>query len=151
MQMTLERIGTDRAPALNNLFQMYGCEFSQYHEWDVDENGFFEVDELDDFLDVGNEEFASYFVKVDGKIAGFVLVCPGEAGDRHTSWQIEEFFVLPKYRCTGISKQAFFEILRRYKGSWQILFHHKNVASVNFWDKAVNDWERKAKELGVMN
>jgi predicted acetyltransferase len=39
-----------------------------------------------------------------------------------------------------VGKQAFFQILEKHKGRWQLRLHPKNITSVHFWNNAVNEY-----------
>jgi predicted acetyltransferase len=70
-----------------------------------------------------------------------------EAEDRKTNFVISEFFVLYKYRRVGIRKKAVFMAFDLHKGTWQLKRHPKNMASVHFWDKVVNEYTNGKFEL----
>jgi len=126
-----------------NLIQMYECEWSQYNHVDVEENGFYDYELDDEFFDIDNKECASFLVKVEGKIAGFVLITVGEEEDpKKPDWAIDEFFILPKYRRSGIGKHVFFDVLNKYKGIWVLWSHPKNETAVKFWDKSIDEYTK---------
>lgn len=87
---------------LANLMQFYIYDFSEFLDFDVEENGQYSPYPLDEYFQEGNRQFA-YVIKREEKYAGFVLVrLIEDVGVRHYS--IAEFFVLKKYRREGIGK-----------------------------------------------
>jgi predicted acetyltransferase len=70
-----------------------------------------------------------------------------EVEDRKTDFVISEFFVMQKYRKMGIGKKAFFMAMDLHKGTWQLKRHPKNMASVHFWDKVVDEYTNGNYEL----
>jgi len=102
----------------------------------VEDDGLFKHEISDEWI----EESPSYFIKVDSKLAGFVLLSAGDGGDRHTKWSINEFFIMPKYRRSGIGKYVYFKVLDEYKGDWQVVFHPKNKAASHFWANATDEY-----------
>jgi predicted acetyltransferase len=85
---------------------------------------------------------------VDGKLAGFVMVINmPEVEGTETDFQMAEFFVMYKYRRSGVGKQAVFQVLNKHKGRWQLRRHPKNIASVHFWDNVISDYTKGQFEL----
>ena len=64
-----------------------------------------------------------------------------------TDYQIEEFFVMYKYRRSGVGKQAFFEVLDKHKGRWQLYYHPKNTTSADFWQRVINEYTKGQYKL----
>lgn len=64
-----------------------------------------------------------------------------------TDFQMSEFFVLYKYRRSGVGKQAVFQILDMHKGRWQLKRHPANTASVYFWDHVIDEYTKGCFEL----
>ena len=70
-----------------------------------------------------------------------------EVDDREADFQIAEFFVMYKYRRMGVGRQAFFKVLDIYNGRWQLKRHPKNLSSVHFGNKAINEYTKGNYEL----
>ncbi len=124
---------------LNNLLEKYQYEFSQWDMRDVDENGLFGYEYLDCYFTEPNR--FPYFIRVDGRIAGFALVSDyPEVPDRPTDFCLSEFFILYKYRKSGVGREAVRQILDCHRGRWQLKRHPHNMASVYFWNKVIADY-----------
>ena len=146
MQATLRRVELEDREILANLIEKYNYEFSQYDCRDVNKLGLYGYEYLDYYWT--EDKRWAYFIEVDGKLAGFVMVIDlPEAEGTETDFQIAEFFVVYKYRRLGVGKQAFFQVLDKHKGRWQLRRHPKNIASVLFWDKAINEYTNGKYEL----
>jgi predicted acetyltransferase len=146
MNIILKQIDLEEREILSNMLEKYDYEFSQYDNRDVNKLGLFGYKYLDYYWT--EESRWAYFIIVDGKLAGFVMVNDlPEAEDRETDFQIAEFFVMYKYRRLGVGKQAFFKVLDMHKGRWQLKVHPKNVTSVHFWTKVVNKYTKGNYEL----
>lgn len=146
MNIILKQIDLEEREILSNMLEKYDYEFSQYDNRDVNKLGLFGYKYLDYYWT--EESRWAYFIIVDGKLAGFVMVNDlPEAEDRETDFQIAEFFVMYKYRRLGVGKQAFFKVLDMHKGRWQLKVHPKNVTSVHFWTKVVNEYTKGNYEL----
>jgi len=138
MQMTLKPVEKSQEQTLLNLMEKYEYEFSQYHGWDVEEDGLYGCEIEEEYWEE-NEKYVAYFIEADGNLAGFVMIGEGNEGDKETDYLVSEFFVMHKYRRFGIGKQAFYQILDKYKGTWQVLYNPKNTTSAGFWERAIDE------------
>jgi predicted acetyltransferase len=131
---------------LRNLLEKYAYEFSQYTLMDVNDLGLYGYDWLDCYWTDKNR--FPYFIKVDGKLTGFVMVNNyPEVPNTKVDFCISEFFVMHKYRKQGVGKAAAFKVFDLHHGSWQLKRHPKNKASVYFWDKVIKEYTNNQFEL----
>ena len=114
------------------LLEKYLYEFSQWDKCDVNDDGLYGYEYLDCYFE--EEHRYPYLIKVDGKIAGLILVSDYP--------EVPEFFVLHKYRRNGYGKKAVFEVFDKHHGKWQLKRHPHNTASVYFWDNVVNEYTK---------
>ena len=146
MKIELKPIQLEDREILSNLLQKYCYEFSQYNNVDVNKLGLYDYPYLDYYW--SEEKRWAYFIMVDDKLSGFVMVVDfPEIEDTETDFQIAEFFVMYKYRRSGVGKQALFQTLDKHKGRWQLKRHPKNIASVRFWDNVINEYTKGKFEL----
>jgi len=146
MQVTLRLVTLAEREILANLLEKYAYEFSQYDKRDINPLGLYGYMYLDYYW-TENKRWA-YFIEVDGLLAGFVMVNDyPEAEDRETDFSLSEFFVMYKYRRTGVGRQAFFMALDRHRGRWQLKMHPGNTASVSFWRTVINEYTHGKYEL----
>lgn len=131
---------------LMNLMEKYLYDFSQREKTDVDENGNYGYEYLDCYFE--DENRYPNFIKVDGKLAGFVLISDyPEVPEETTDYCLSEFFVLHKYRRFGVGKTAVRMILDKHHGKWQLKRHPHNIASVKFWDTVIREYTDGAYRL----
>ncbi|MCL2500693.1 MAG: GNAT family N-acetyltransferase [Defluviitaleaceae bacterium] len=121
-------------------------EFSQYHHWDVRQDGLYGCYFEEEYREK-NGKYAAFFIEADDKLAGFVMIGDGINGDKKTDYQVNELFVMHKYRRLGIGKQALFKIFDSYKGTWQVVFHPVNTASARFWERIADEYTGGKYEL----
>lgn len=142
----LRQVSVDEKEILRNLLEKYDYEFSQWDKRDVNNLGLYGYPYLDHYWT--DKKRWAYFILVDGKLAGFAMVnnLP-EVDNSETDFQMAEFFVLHKYRRTGVGKQAFFKVLEIHKGKWQLKRHPANIASVHFWDHVIDEYTNGQFEL----
>jgi predicted acetyltransferase len=107
----------DQEPILANLLELYAHDFSEFHNLELGPDGRFGYKHLSLYW----REPGRYplLVKVDGQLAGLVLVKRGEEGSRDENvWDMEEFFVVRGYRRRGIGTGVAHEVWRRFPGRW---------------------------------
>lgn len=137
MRFELVPVTVDEKEILRNLMEKYDYEFTQYTLEDVNPLGLYGYDWLDAYWT--QQGRWAYFLKAGGKLAGFVMVNNRpEAGG--TGYNMAEFFVMYKYRRCGLGSWAAKQVFDRYKGSWQLKRHPKNLAAAAFWDKVIGDY-----------
>jgi len=141
MVIKIEPISIENKSVLIQLMELYMYDFSLYSNNDVNEHGFFGYSHIDDYW---NEEGRfPYFIRVDGRIAGFVLVrscC--EYNDLKNPHNIAEFFIMQKYRRQGIGKQVAMRIFDLHKGGWEISQWLENLQAQNFWKSVVQEYTK---------
>jgi predicted acetyltransferase len=145
MDILLERVKKEEKEILRNLLEKYNYEFSQYNNLDVNNMGLYGYDYLDNYWTEENR--FPYFIKVDNKLAGFVMVNDYCEVKLDTNYTISEFFIMYKYRKSGIGKYALKYILDKYRGKWQLKYHPKNEISKIFWNKTIEEYTNGKYEL----
>ena len=129
----------DEKVLLARFMELYSYEFSAYTGDDINEYGCYGYDHIDDYW---NEEGRfPYLIRVDGKIAGFALICPHcdylkEAGARC----IGEFFVMLKYRRKGVGAAAATQLFEKHRGAWEICYLRNNLPASKFRKNVVEKY-----------
>lgn len=140
MNVELCQVTVDEKEILKNLLEKYDYEFSQWDLRDVNPLGLYGYEYLDYYWNEKNR-FA-YFIKVDGKLAGFVMINEyPEAEDVENDFQMAEFFV-HKYRKLGVGKIAACRAFDMHRGLWQLKRHPHNIPSVFFWNKVISEYTK---------
>lgn len=141
MEIKLRLVQLEDKEILANLIEKYDYEFSQYDNRDVNKLGLYGYRYLDYYWNEENRW--AYFIEVDGNLAGFVMVTPFAVMEgTETDFQMAEFFVMYKYRCLGVGRQAFFQALNKHRGKWQLVRHPKNIASIHFWENVIDEYTK---------
>ena len=109
----------DQESVLANLLELYAHDFSEFRYLELGADGKFGYSGLPLYwAENGRHPF---LVRVDGKLAGLVLVKRGsEVSGAETVWDMAEFFVLRGYRRRGIGTQIAHEVWRRFPGAWEV-------------------------------
>jgi predicted acetyltransferase len=114
----------DRA-VVRRLLELNAHDFSEIDGRDLGPHGEYGYRYLDHYWTEPDRH--PFLVRVDGHLAGVVLV---RAGDPH---QFGEFFIVRKYRRLGTGRLAASETFRRFPGSWLVHEIAGNDAAALFW------------------
>jgi predicted acetyltransferase len=139
MKIDLVEVEESEKSVLRQLIELYAYDFSEFDGADVNEHGFFGYTYLDYYWTEGARH--PFFIRVDGKLAGFVLIsdyvymlktCQARS--------VTEFFVMRKYRRKGIGKLVAFQVFDKYPGKWEVIQHGHNLSSIRFWEKVIREY-----------
>lgn len=114
---------------LRRLIELYIYDYSEYMGWDVDAHGVFGYRYLDHYWTESDRH--PFFIRVDGRLAGFALVRSG------TPHGMAEFFVMRRYRRTGVGRQAAQILFERFPGAWEVSQLVTNVTGTTFWRSVI--------------
>ncbi|MBD8499015.1 GNAT family N-acetyltransferase [Paenibacillus arenosi] len=131
---------------LRQLLELYEYDFSEFNDRDVNKFGLYGYTYFDHYWT--DDDRDAYFIKVNGNLAGFIMInehCylyPNE-----TAKSLAEFFVMRKYRKSGVGIEAAMHIFDKYTGNWEVLQHGENDASKLFWEKVIHAYTDGKFEL----
>jgi len=115
MNFTLLQASIEYKVVMQNLMQFYIYDFSEYIKYDVGDSGqFAPYPYLDDYWEDLNNKFP-YIIKRDDKYVGFVLVKLIES-EKSKCFSMAEFFILKKYRRSGVGKAIAVEVFNLHRG-----------------------------------
>ena len=140
MNVTLSEVPAADKSVLRQLMELYCYDFSEYDGLDVNAHGFYGYEYLDHYwIEAGRQPF---FIKVDGNLAGFVLVSDycHELVAEGSAHSIAEFFVMRKYRRQGVGRIAARAAFDRFPGRWVVMQHKCNVPSLYFWERVIGEY-----------
>jgi predicted acetyltransferase len=148
MDIKIEPILVEQKSVFVQLMELCNYDFSEYEDSDVNEYGYYGYSHIDDYWNE-NGRFP-YFIRVNGKIAGFALVCSHcryiNSSQAHN---ISEFFVMLKYRRKGIGSYVAKKVFDMHKGQWEVLQLPTNVRAQKFWKTIISEYTNGAyKECG---
>jgi predicted acetyltransferase len=126
----------EQAPVLANLLELYAHDFSEFLDLELGEDGRFGYRDLALYWSDPNRH--PFLVRMDGKLAGLVLVKRGSgvSGDE-TVWDMTEFFVVRRHRRCGIGTAIAHTVWRRFPGRWEVRVMEANHAAQHFWARAI--------------
>ncbi|MCR8845878.1 GNAT family N-acetyltransferase [Paenibacillus sp. SC116] len=142
----LVEVQEEEKSILRQLLELYEYDFSEFNDRDVNKFGLYGYTYFDHYWT--EDDRNAYFIKVNGHFAGFVMI------NEHcylypsgTAKSIAEFFVMRKYRKSGVGREAAVQIFDTYKGNWEVLQHGENDASKLFWEKVIHAYSNGQYEL----
>lgn len=134
--LEIVRVEEEQREILAHLIELYEYDFSVYENSDVNSYGLYGYSYLDYYWTEENRY--PYFTKVNGKLAGFVMVCGFcYVAKEPDTLCMSEFFVMKKYRRQGIGKKAAIEVLKKHPGKWELMVHPNNPVSHKFWKSVI--------------
>lgn len=128
--------GAEHQSALGNLLELYIHDFSELVPIDVGDDGRYGYKSLP--LYWSDNSRLPFLARLDGKLVGFALVIQSSEppGDGE-SWDMAEFFVLRRYRHSGIGTELASKVWLHCPGRWQIRVMEKNVPARKFWESSI--------------
>jgi predicted acetyltransferase len=133
------------APVLDRLRQLSAYDFSEYSGIDVDPNGLF-LPSTDDETDT-EQPVADFFIRVDGRLAGFATVSRHDAYlDHGRPYLLSSFFVLRKYRRRGVGEHVACTLFDRYPGRWEVATNPGREPAQTFWRHVIGRYTAGAHQ-----
>jgi predicted acetyltransferase len=122
------------APLLANLLELYIHDLSEaFPAIQMGPEGRFGYPKLPLYWSEPERRFA-FLIHCDGRVAGFVLATRGSpASDDPEVLDVAEFFILRRYRRSGVGRHAAFLLWNRFPGQWTVRVSEGNPAAIPFW------------------
>ena len=132
------------AELLSNLLELYIHDLSPaFPDVELGADGRFGYRPLALYWSQPDRRFA-FLIRSDARIAGFVLVTRGSpATDDPDVFDVAEFFILRRYRRTGVGRQAAELLWKRLPGRWIVRVFEGNSGAVLFWSSVIERFTGK--------
>ncbi len=127
--ITCRRALPEDYPALGRMLELYQYELSDIWDQDLSPQGEYGYDLTEH---ARGERFFAHVALVAGHYAGFALVGPAVVTQTAGQW-MEQFFVMKKYRRTGVGTALAQHTLRGHPGPWEVGQIPDNLAASAFW------------------
>jgi predicted acetyltransferase len=122
---------------LQQLMELYLHDFSEFLPFDTGPDGRF-VGPSFWRKTRARRNLDSFLLQIDNNWAGFVMVA-------HESWitadrnvhDMDEFFVMRKYRRQGVGRLAARRLFERFAGRWEVRVRDENKPALHFWKNAI--------------
>ena len=136
--MELVRATPTDERVLDRLMQLYAYDFSEFMDLDVGDDALYA---LGDRIARCRTDAArhAFLGRVDGRIAGFVIV---EERSRLTGatdvMDVAEFFVMRKYRRKGIGYELASRTFDLFPRKWEVRERSTNTPATIFWRRTID-------------
>jgi predicted acetyltransferase len=129
---------------LSNLLELYIHDLSRaFPNLELGPDGRFGYRRLPLYWSEPDRRFA-FLIKCNGRVAGFVFVTRGSPDSPETEDEnvldVTEFFVMRRYRRSGVGRRAAFLVWKRLPGTWTVRVSEGNPDAVSFWSGAVGEF-----------
>jgi predicted acetyltransferase len=139
MQIEVLPATTKEAPVIANLVELYARDFSDFSDLKIGVDGRFGYEPLPLYWTESNR--FPFLVRVNGDLAGFVLVLRGsKVSGEADIWDVAEFFVLRGYRRHGVGLRVAHDLWRMFPGRWEVRVTERNSVARPFWQRAVTEF-----------
>jgi predicted acetyltransferase len=137
--IVLEPVTRDQAAVLNNLFELYAHDFSEYVPLDIKPSGRFDVTVGEQWW--ARDDHFPFFIRSGGKLCGFALVRRGSrvTGEAEVM-DVAEFFVVRGARGKRVGSGAAHALFAAFPGRWEIRARQANATAIRFWARALASW-----------
>ena len=122
---------------LNGLAQLYAYDFSAMSEATIGSDGLFPAMRCFDEIWTDPDRHA-HLIKMDAEPAGFAIV-------RRTGkdvFDMEQFFVLRKFRRRGVGRDAAQLLFRSFPGQWTVEQITANTGAQIFWRTVIAEYTK---------
>jgi predicted acetyltransferase len=138
-RIELQLATPEQQSILANLLQLYIHDFSEFIAVETGPDGRFSYPSLP--LYWTEQDRHPFLIRVDGGLAGFVLVTGAHEGPGSALlYDVAEIFVLRAFRRRGVGATAACAVWRRFPGHWQVRVMEANRAACAFWQNAISDY-----------
>jgi predicted acetyltransferase len=132
----------EQQPVIKQLLELYTYEMTDLADFDIHDNGYFGYDDLPLYWQDHNRY--PYLVRVNKKLAGFVLIQKGSPVENDPEvWDVAEFFIMRKFRNHGVGQLVAQQIWREFNGRWQVRVWDNNKIAHAFWETVIGRFSNK--------
>jgi len=133
-EIVLKAASSSDEALLSNLLELYIHDLSDvFPELELGSDGRFGYPQLPLYWSEQERRFA-FLLRCDGRVAGFVLATRGSPATEDTDvLDIAEFFVMRRYRRSGVGRRAACLLWRALPGQWTVRVSEGNRGALHFW------------------
>lgn len=122
-------------PLFDRMAQLYSYDFSEMNGWIIRSDGLFPS--IKCFEEMwGDPNRHPRLIMIDTEPAGFAIV---RSTGQH-EFDMEQFFILRKYRRAGFGRDAAQMLFRAFSGRWTVEQIAVNEAAQSFWRHVISDY-----------
>ena len=139
--VTLDPALASEAPLIANLLELYIHDLSDiFPNIELGADGRFGYGRLPLYWSEPERRFP-FVIRCDGRIAGFVLAQRGSpVNPSPEALDVEEFFVLRRYRRAAVGRRAATLLWKTLPGSWTVRVAENNRGALSFWRGVIGEF-----------
>jgi len=122
---------------LTNLMELYLHDLSEAFLIELGADGRFGYESLSLYWSEPERRFP-FFIRYGERTVGFVLIT--RAADDPGAYDIAEFFVLRRYRRSGVGRRAAMLAWDRFHGKWTVRVSKGNAGAIPFWSRVIEEY-----------
>lgn len=140
-QVSVTPAGEADRSLIEGLFQFYIYDFSEMEPAGSDALSFNDAGRFDPYPYLPEYWSAAdrwpLLIRVDGRLAGFVLINTLSHRGGAVERNMAEFFVARKYRGNSVAAEALHQVLALHPGRWEVAVVARNARALAFWPRAI--------------
>lgn len=147
MRLDIIEVNRETHDALfRNLYQFYLYDFSEMLEFPVEADGRYEEDDIDHLW--RNPVGHGFLLKVNGELAGLAIVeeWTKDPTSAEAVINMDEFFVLRKFRRRGVGEGFARALFDKFPGRWRVAQVPENTAAQRFWRRVIGAYSNQQFE-----
>jgi predicted acetyltransferase len=139
-EVVLDAATLPDAGLLANLLELYVHDLSEVFPIELKADGRFGYDKLPLYWSQPEQRFP-FLIRYGTRVVGFVLVTRGSpASDDPEVFDVAEFFVIRRYRRSGVGRRAAFLVWDRLPGRWTVRVSEGNTKALRFWEGIIAEY-----------
>src|SRR5215831_14437824 len=126
---------------VSNLLELYIHDLSDiFLQVELGADGRYGYEHLAEYWSDPERRFP-FLIRCDGHVAGFVLAKRGSSASSDPDvFDVAEFFVMRRYRRSGVGRRAAFLLWDRLPGTWTVRVGQNNRRALEFWRSVVAEY-----------
>lgn len=139
--ISLSRIKLKDKSVLTNMFQLYMHDITAFLPMELNSHGLFDYQYIDSYF-IPNENRFAYFIHIDGKLAGFVMISDDfmVLDKEEPKFNMSEMFIVNAYKNKGFGEKVATKIFDMYKGSWEVRPVPQSEGAKKFWERIIKKY-----------
>jgi len=133
MLLTIHQARAEDFPALEQLLELYQYDLSDIWLQDLNAEGKYGFDLT---RHKRADRSRAFIARYDSQYVGFALTAPAIVTRMEGTW-MEQFFILKRYRNSGVGRALARHVLFSHPGLWEIGQIASNEAAYAFWRKVI--------------
>jgi predicted acetyltransferase len=147
--VTLEAATRADSVLLSNLLELYMHDLSAVFPIQLGPDGRFGYARLPLYWSEPEKRYP-FLIKCGGSVAGFALVTRGSpVTDDPTDLDVAEFFVLRRYRRSGVGREAARALWDTIPGRWVVRVAEVNRGALPFWSEVIQAYSGGASTVAT--